>query len=457
MKVPSVVRARLDTLRDGLRTQLWPVPLVGIVLGLALGVALPALDRHYDSELSTGVASYLFEGGPSAARTLLGAVVSSTITVTSLTFSLTVVTLQLASSQFSPRLLRTFSRDRFVHFTLALFLATFTYALTVLRTVRDETDSRGVFVPQLSVSVSLLMCLASVVGLVVFLAHLARQIRVETMLVQVHGDATDALRRILPRLEDGDGGPELGPDPPTDAVPVLSPSSGFLLTLDNDVLLQAAVEADGILLIDQAPGSSLVAGTPVGVGWAREGTLDDEAGQRLRDGVAGAIVTGTERTAVQDVGYGLQQLTDVCVKALSPGINDPTTAIHALGHTAALLCELAGRDLAPRLVDDDQGELRVIVRHADFAEMLEAAVGPPRRYGASDPFVLGRLFGVLRELSWCSRRPGQREVIAGQLDRLRATAFAQDFDDTERAELVALAQAVERAQVGEWPVDKGPR
>ena len=195
MKLPAVLAGRLETIRDGLRTQLWPVPLFGIVLGLVLGVALPRLDRSLDGHLSAELTSYVFGGGPDAARTLLGAIVGSLITVTSLTFSLTVVTLQLASSQFSPRLLRTFSRDRYVHFTLALFLGTFSYALAVLRTVRNEADGITDFVPQLSISVAFLLCLASVIGLVVFLAHLARQIRVETMLVQVHADAVEAVRQ----------------------------------------------------------------------------------------------------------------------------------------------------------------------------------------------------------------------------------------------------------------------
>ena len=342
MKLPSVLEGRVDTIRDGLRTQLWPVPLFGIILGLALGVALPRLDESLDGHLSAEVTEYVFGGGPDAARTLLGAIVGSLITVTSLTFSLTVVTLQLASSQFSPRLLRTFSRDRYVHVTLALFLGTFSYALAVLRTVRNEGDSIIAFVPQLSISVAFLLCLASVIGLVIFLAHLARQIRVETMLVQVHGDAAEALRGILPTLEEDDGEPELGPAAPADATPMPAPGSGFLLSLDREQLLRAACEVDAIVLIDRCPGSSLVEGVPVGVAWSRQGQLDDDATQRLRDALAAAAAVGMERTSVQDIGYGLKQLTDVCVKALSPGINDPTTAIHALGHTSSLALR-AGR------------------------------------------------------------------------------------------------------------------
>jgi len=141
------------SVREALRTQLWPVPTLGVLLALALGVGLPRLDARVDDHLAGGVSFYLFGGGSEAARMVLSVIASSLITVTSLTFSLTVVTLQLASSQFSPRLLRTFSRDRVVHFTLALFLATFTYALTVLRTVRTSTAEQSVVVPQMAVTV----------------------------------------------------------------------------------------------------------------------------------------------------------------------------------------------------------------------------------------------------------------------------------------------------------------
>ncbi len=136
----------------------------------------------------------LFGGDAGSASTVLDAVASSLITVTSLTFSLTVVTLQLASSQFSPRLLRTFTQDLFVQSTLALFLATFAYSLTVLRSVRSGDDGQEPFVPRISVTTSYVLAMVSVIALVLFLAHLARQIRVETMLHQVRRDASGTLR-----------------------------------------------------------------------------------------------------------------------------------------------------------------------------------------------------------------------------------------------------------------------
>jgi hypothetical protein len=139
--------SRTSARREALQTQLWPLPALAVVLAVVMGVGLPRLDVQIADALPSTLKAYLFGGGAGAARTVLNAIASSLVTVTSLTFSLTVVTLQLASGQFSPRLLRTFTRDRVIHLTLALFLATFTYALTVLRTVRTDNNDQQQFVP----------------------------------------------------------------------------------------------------------------------------------------------------------------------------------------------------------------------------------------------------------------------------------------------------------------------
>jgi uncharacterized membrane protein len=450
----SGLRRRISTLRDAVRTQLWPLPTLAVALAVAIGVGLPRLDAQLAGELPPALRSYLFGGGAGAARTVLDAVASSLITVTALTFSLTVVTLQLASSQFSPRLLRTFTQDQFVQRILALFLATFTYALTVLRTVRSEQSGQAAFVPQISVTVAFVLAVASVLGLVLFLAHLAALIRVETMLRNVHTEASSTVRRMLSERDAGAARDTGLSGPPPDAVLVPAASSGFLVSVHEQALVAAAVHADAVVLIDRHPGSSLVAGTPVGVCWPRDATtFSGDTRARLLHDVAAAISTGFERTAAQDVGYGLRQLADVATKALSPGINDPTTAIHALGHASALLCELSDRQLGPHLLHDEQHHLRIILRRPNLGDLLDLAVAQPRRYGAADPAVLARLLNLLRELAWCAGLR-QAQVIGDQLQRLRATAAAQDFDANERSQLALLAEHVEQAMLGRWQPDQ---
>ena len=348
---------------------------------------------------------------------MLVAVTGSLITVAALTFSLTVVTLQLASSEFSPRLLRTFMSDRVVQGTLALFLATFVYALTVLRTVRTNIAGQPGFVPQLSVTVAYALAVISVLALVGFLSHLVRKIRVEAMLLNVNREASQTIETTLPP-RDHPGPQGRPPQVPADAAVLLADRSGFLTSIDQEALLDAATSADASISIDREPGSSLVAGTPVGRLWSREADKPLRADRlaQLQDAAAKALHTGFERTAAQDIGYGLRQLTDVAVKALSSGINDPTTAVHALGHISALLCELAAHDPGQRVLTDEQGTARVVLTGPDLGDLLDLAVAQPRRYGAADPAVLARLFTLLRELAWShppARPPPSRRRSAG--------------------------------------------
>ena len=446
----------LASTRDVLRTQLWPIPTIAVICAVLLGLTVPELDAVVDDHLTGRASGWLFGGDAEAARSLLGAIASSLITVTALTFSLTVVTLQLASSQFSPRLLRTFTSDQFVQVTLALFIATFTYALTVLRAVRGEGDDGGTeLVPKIAVTLAFLLAVASVLGLVLFLAHLTAQIRVETMLVNVRRDAVTTLHTVLPPREGADVHRSATPRPPSDAHPLPADDHGFLTRVNEAGLLAIAVEEDALLSLDVHPGAFLVEGTPLGSAWSLGGDrLSEEAAERIATRVAGCIHLGFERTSAQDVGLGLRQLTDVANKALSPGINDPTTAIHALGHISAFLCALTDRDLGAQLLRDDDDRIRVVLSRPDLASYLDLGLSQPRRYGAADPQVLERILQVLSDLSH-RVGPDQRSVVRDELERLRATAAAQSFDSVERARLDSIGDRIERRLDG--PGSSGSR
>ncbi|MEO5710269.1 MAG: DUF2254 domain-containing protein [Nocardioidaceae bacterium] len=438
-------------LRDAFRTQLWPLPGAAVLVAVAIGTVLPQVEAAHDGLLPQGLHDYLFSGGADAARTVLDTVASSLITVTALTFSLTVVTLQLASSQFSPRLLRTFTRDLVVQSTLGLFLGTFAYALTVLRTVRTSASDRAEFVPDLSVTVGYLLAVASVMGLVLFLAHLARTIRVESMLRSVHDDASSTIDRSLSRSD----------EPPVEFAALLpsSPrrlvhasSSGFLVRIIEDDLVRQAVSADGVIVVEVCPGASIVDGAPIGAVFLRPGVASEDLSEETLAAIGGALVTGFERTAVQDVSFGLRQLTDVAVKALSPGINDPTTAVHALGHSSALLGVLAAHDLGPRVLRDEDGAVRVVLARADLRAMLHLALEQVARYGAREPAVLVRCFQLLRELAWVCR-PHQRAAVAAELARLRRLLDRHELDVEDRARLAGCAEQVDAALAGTWEME----
>lgn len=435
---------RLSKLRDDARTRLWPMPVLALVIAVALGIGLPQLDAALQDQLPQALTTYLFGGGAGAARTVLNAIATSLITVTSLTFSLTVVTLQLASSQYSPRLLRTFTRDRFVHGTLALFLGSFVYALTVLRTIRTPEKSREGFVPQLSMTVAFALALGSVLGLVLFLAHLAREIRVETILGNVHDDASGTIQGVLPGRKVALASQQPRHPEERDVRLLLAPASGFLPGIDAERLRDAVLGADAVVVVDKTVGDPLVEGTPVARAWSlpRHSRLSDDCLAALQQCLPHALKTGFERTARQDVAFGLRQLTDVAVKALSPGINDPTTAVHALNHSAALLCELLRRELEPRIFHDDEGRTRVVLEQRSFTDLLDLAVAQPRIYGAEDPFVMRALLALLQAVAWVAERPGETAAVDAQLARVRHAIDHGDLDAAHRHELATLEGAV---------------
>lgn len=425
---------------DALRTQLWPLPVLAVAAAVALGVALPALDAGIDGQLPDSARVVLFSGGTEAARAVLQAIAGSLITVTSLTFSLTVVTLQLASSQFSPRLLRTFTADRFVHATLALFLAAFAFALAVLRSVRDEVSGSTAFVPEISVTVAFVLAIASVVGLVLFLAHLAREIRVETIMRRVDRETRDTIDRVFPKNRRvADAVP--APQPGSFLIPAVS--SGFLTSLDKDRLLAAAVNFGAVVRIDRDPGSSLVEGVPFATAWPLEmgAGHGPDAREELCREINAAVATGFERTSVQDAGYGFRQLVDVAVRALSPGINDPTTAVHVLGHLSALLCRLVDRNPGPEQVRDDDGRVRVVLSLPGLPALMDLAVNQARYYGAGDPDVAGRLLDLLREVAFCDRTGRYRDLVMDHLDRMRSAIATANYAVSDRRRLLDNAEA----------------
>lgn len=435
-----------------MRGALWPLPVLGVLVAVAAGILLPELDRSLGDQRERP-AGFVFGGGASAARDSLAAIASSLISVTGLVFSLTVVALQLSSSQYSPRLLQTFVGDRYVQWTLAQLVLTFTFALVVLRTVRAEsaeTTAEGVdaFVPRLSVSLAYLLALISVVAVVLFLGHLARSLRVETMLRDVHDEATATIRREFgdERGADDRGTPPARPAGP--GLPILAVSSGFLVEVDESALVGAAADADALLLLVPRFGDSVVEGTPVAHAWpTRPGArVDAEA---LRAAVGDGVHLALERTAARDVAYGLRKMVDIAVRALSPGVNDPTTAVHALSHVSAVLTDLLVRPLSPRELRDDDDRLRLVVRQWEAPTLIRLALEEPLHFASGQPAVLRRMAGLLREVAWRAPR-GSADAQVRRLIR-RVAEVAGESTDVPAEERDQWIADVDVALAGGWP------
>jgi uncharacterized membrane protein len=427
------------------------VPVLGIAVAICLGVALPALDEVLASRADGHPLTFVFGGGPSAARDLLAAIAGSLISVTGLTFSFTVVALQLSSSQHSPRLLQTFVTDRVVQLTLAQLVATFVYALTVLRTVRSEdaTSDESAFVPRLSVTVGFVLTLISVIALVLFLGHLARSLRVETMYRDVHDEATETYGRELP---DDDDGPaiELPAEAPGQ---VRARSSGFVVDVDARALVTAAEEAGVTVLLGARIGDSVVAGTPLGAVWATgPGATPDL--DRVEEAVHRSVRLGFERSPTRDIAYSLRKVVDIVIRALSPSTNDPTTAVHGLSHISALLGRPVAHPPRPSAFRSDDGVLRLVVPQWDAATLLRLGLEEPLQFASGQPAVLRRIAGLLREVAWRAPRGALDDALDGylrqvvELARESTSVGGPEIDDWERQ--------VREAMAGRWAHPRPP-
>ena len=426
---------------------LWPWPVVAAVVAVALGFGLPALDGVLEEPGGDHPLTWAFGGGPSAARDLLAAIAGSLISVTGLTFSFTVVALQLSSSQHSPRLLQTFVTDRVVQATLAQLIATFVYALTVLRTVRSEDAASGgsAFVPRLSVTVGFILTLVSVIALVLFLGHLARSLRVETMLRDVHDEAGETFDRELPAADDAPEPALLLPA----GVPthVRAASSGFVVDIDEEAIVEAAVAADVTVLLAARIGDSVVEGTPLAHVWRRDRAGTEGAGD-VDGAVQGAVELHFERSPDRDVAYSLRKIVDIAVRALSPGTNDPTTAVHALSHVSSLLGELLTRPPRTLALRGEGGMLRLVVPAWECRELVQVGLEEPVQFATGQPAVLRRIAGLLRELAWRAPRGPLDDDLRGYVQRV--AELARESAAVSRTETDRWVGAFEDAVAGRW-------
>ncbi len=390
---------RLQRLRRELSQSLGFVPGVLVVVFAAAGIALVEVDQAVDLSGS----EWVFKGDGSAARTVLSVIAGSLITVAGLTFSITMVVLQLASSQFSPRILRTFFGDRVTQLTIGIYVGTFVYAILVLRAVGSFGEPG--FVPRLSVSLASVMGIGAVVLLIVFLNHVSRMVQVSHV---VAGIANATLARADVLFPDGYGeeadgeaaGAELlraWRDEPAGRVRAGRP--GYVQSIALDSLADRLGERADRMALHVAPGDFVSVEMALAEVWPAGVAEECEAA------IHGAIAVAEERDLTQDVGFGIRQLTDVALKALSPGINDPATAVTCIGYLRAILVRLAER-ADPRAVRryPDAG-LTVVVRHRGFERQLESLV-EIGRYTGGDAWVTGELLEALGACQDAARRCG---------------------------------------------------
>jgi uncharacterized membrane protein len=389
---------------DYLRGALWVLPATAVVVALAAGAALSAIDIGPNSPLEP----YLFQGTSDDARDLLIGISGTMMTVIAVVLGLTLVALQLSSTQFSPRLLRFFLRDRVNQATLSVFVATFVYATAGLYTVGVSHGKRTDTYPRLAVTLAIVLLFASLMVLVYFVHHISHSIQVDEIMAGVERTTLRVIEHDLPtRGVTGEAMPEI----PDFAVALPAYASGYIQALRSEWLLQIATENRLAISVVPMVGDHVIAGQPLVWLWR----VAPEASPLVAASYAGfvhdAVRIGFERTAEQDVAFGIRQLADVGVRALSPAVNDPYTGIQSLEHLAVVLAALAPRPLGNQVLYDARGRLHVAVPGRDFAYYVELATGQIRRYGASEPRVLAALASSLGTLGTFCRDDVTRQVL----------------------------------------------
>jgi uncharacterized membrane protein len=396
----------------------------------------------------------VFDGGASSARSLLEAIATALITVTSLTFSLMVLVLQNAANRYSPRLLRKFVRDLRHQSVLAIFLGTFAFAVMVLPNIQDGAENGDEFVPRLAVTVALLLTIASIAGLVLLIYSITQSIRVEAIMRDVERDTLGTIERTAEQLGGTGGIDDPAPAPPPGALALRARSSGYLQSLDGSRMVEAARDADAVIVYRRTVGEQITEGAPLGMAWARTGTGElDARREDLEEALHDSIEVGYQRTLQEDVAFGLRQLTDIAVKALSTGINDPSTAVDAIGRLATVLRRLNEHALGAQLHADDDGTVRVGVPRPRFDDYLELVTHPIALYGGQDKTVVRQLLRTLEDLGTVVASEERRAAVRGAIDAVAVRAYDQmslqrSIDTVERG-----AQHARAAVRGETPTE----
>lgn len=431
----SSLRGRLEALGE----VFWLRPALVVVVGVALGQAAVWAESGEPAPgwLPTG---WIYAGGEAGARALLGAVASSTIGVAGTVFSITIAALSLASGQMGPRLLRNFVRDAGNQLALGVFLGTFAYALVVLRTVRSAEGSP--FVPHLGVTGALLLALLCVATLIWFVHHIATGISVETVIDVVHDELTGAIGRLtLDRPDAAAPADPVDPAAPPRGVAVTSRDGGYLRALDEDGLADWAAGQEVVLAMLVKPGDYVFPGGPVaevrpGGGRAWHGEAEGP--------VRAAMSLGARQAQTQDLEFAVRQLVEVAVRALSPGVNDPFTAVAVLDRLGAALCELASRHLRGEAVLRD-GRLVLRRRTTDYDGLCDAMFHMIRQNASDSAAVLIRLTEVLAGVLAVEACPRRRAALRRHADLALATGEALLQDPAGLADLKARHAAIPRA------------
>jgi uncharacterized membrane protein len=425
-----------DWRREALRTNLWLVPAVEVVAAVVLFLATYALDRAAFAG-DFRLPGWLLSGSADAARQILTAIAAAIITVVGLVFSIVIVALTLTSTQFGPRMLRNFIRDRGTQVTLGTFVATFVYAVLALGSVGQGGPA---FVPHISITVTLALLVADLAVLIYFLHHIAIQIQLPQVIAGIAGDLAAAIE-----LQAGDGAADSGSAAARLVAglhgpggEVAAPRSGYLQYIQHRLLVRLAAELGVVIHLRYRPGHFLVQGHPYATVWPAD------AAARVARELARAHVTGPYRTLAQDVSFGVDQLVEIAIRALSPAVNDTFTALTCIDWIGDSLCKVTGRWHPTRVYRDAAGVVRLVTTEITYERLVQRSFEKVRQSGRGMPAVMIRQLDALAKIMERAAAPEDRRLLLDQAAMIERLSLSSVDEESDRADIQRAYQAVLR-------------
>ena len=384
-----MVIVRLRAASEAVRNSLF-VPVLCVILPLAVAAGMLALDRRVEPAAVPSLLRFTVD----SARELLTTMAGAIITVAAIVFALTGLSVQLASSQFSPRVVRGFLRDRSEQVSIGFMVGAFTYTLVVLRAVRSVEGGPDV-VPALSTALALGLTVVAVVVIVSFVSRTAHRLQSSELIRGVYEETLSAVARQLPVRDRGESRSE-GPRVDRRSEPgwkVRARSTGWIGQVSTEELLDL-LPPGGAARVDVGVGQFVHPGRRLCTIWGAPDHEDKDERHVNR-----AFAVGASRTMQQDFGVGIRQLVDIALRGLSPGVNDPKTAHECVVHLGAIIYEILRRDLPPTEINGDGGRRVVLVAQLTYADYVEQAFDEIRQSAVSLPNFAAALVQTLADVA----------------------------------------------------------
>ena len=413
---------------DNMRTSLWPLPALMTAAAPVLYILSVRIDPHVAAPPYERLRHITYVGAPDQARELLATLLTSMITMASLVFSITMVVLTLAASQFGPRLIRNFMASFQTQFVLGTFMMTSVYCLLVLTSLGDRPSSDPAS-PYMSVSLAVALSVVSLALLVVYIHALATSI-VSESLVETVGNELDAGVAALKGADVAHAPPATLPEGTLEnGAEVRLERSGYVQVIEFPTLIAAAQQADVLIVLPFQTGDFAVPDADL-IRVHPPERLTPELARILRDSVS----LGVHRTPVQDLEYSIRHMVEIAMRAMSPAINDPYTAVAVVQRLTASWSQLFACELPSGALRDGEGTLRVLFPPLSFRSLLKASFSQIRQTAADKPFVLIHLLKALEQMAHSAVTDEQRAYLEEQVqavleDAEREVANRQDLQD----------------------------